>query len=147
MKRARLINVLCSAALAVAALLCIDALQDGFGTSTVQASSQNDSKLSTAPGFRGNLGDPPTFLNAGSQRGEQLVLMREVLVELKAIRTLLRDGGARVNVDSVDLDYERLSNAVIREEPAASGSGSAMIERNGGVRRVSQVGADERTND
>ena len=147
MKRTRSIEILGSAALAVAILLGVDGLRGGFGASTVQAAPQSDSRLSSGPGFQSNLGDPPTFLNAGSQRIEQLGLMREVLLELKGIRGLLQDGGARVTVDSVELDYERISSALVPDRTASSGSGSAMIERTGEVRRVSQGESSQRVND
>ncbi len=104
-----------------------------------------DSDLTRAPGFRSTANSVPGFLNAGSQRVEQLDVMREVLYELRMIRQLIQNGDTRVNVASVELDYDRLSDAISRSMPASKAGASSVTGKSGGVRRLTrgQDGAEE----
>ena len=103
-------------------------------------SALRDSDLSDrAPGFRPNAGQVPGFLNAGSQRVEQLDVMREMLYELRMIRQLIQNGDTRVNVSSVELDYDRLADAVSRGMPSGkAGASSGLSGKSGGVRRLTR---------
>ena len=115
------------------------------GDDSLRDSALRDSDLTRAPGFRPNNDSVPGFLNAGSQRVEQLDVMREVLYELRMIRKLIQNGDTRVNVASVELDYDRLSDAVSRAMPAGRAGASSVSGKSGGVRRLTrgQEGSEE----
>jgi hypothetical protein len=139
MQRTRLVELIGPVALSLAVLAGVGALRAMSVPSTAHAEPQS---LSIPPGYQPNLGDPPSFLNAGSQRVEQLDVMREVLGELRAIRKLLQDGGARVRVDSVALDYDRLADSVVRAMPAANaGASNGRVGSTGTVRRLTDAEA------
>lgn len=155
MKRFRTYEFLGPVVLAFVVLVGVGALRDFGWNSTVHAGVQSeqsirdtalrDSDLTRAPGFRSNVGDVPGFLNAGSQRVEQLDVMREMLYELRLIRQLIQNGDTRVNVTSVELDYDRLSDAVSRGMPSGkAGANSGVSGKSGGVRRLTR-GDDDST--
>ena len=151
MKRFRTYEFLGPVALAFVVLVGVGALRGPGLNSGVYAGTQSDesfresalrdSDLSDrAPGFRPNAGAVPGFLNAGSQRVEQLDVMREMLYELRMIRQIIQNGDTRVNVSSVELDYDRLSDAVSRGMPSSSkaGANSGLSGKSGGVRRLTR---------
>lgn len=155
MKRFPTYEFLGPAALALVVLVGVGVLRDIGLSSSVHAGPQSDqsmrdsalrdSDLTRAPGFRPNVGSVPGFLNAGSQRVEQLDVMREMLYELRVIRQLIQNGDTRVNVGSVELDYDRLSDAVSRAMPSGkAGANSGLSGKSGGVRRLTR-GADDST--
>ena len=127
MQRFRTVDLLGPAALSIAVLLGVMVLRGIDAGATAHAGVPMDQSMSRTDGPRPGAGDPPSFLNAGSQRVEQLDVMREILAELKSIRKLLREGGARVRVESVELDYDRLADSVARVMPV-SDSGSTSVE-------------------
>lgn len=142
-------DLLGPAALALAVVTAVGVLRGLDPVSSAHAGTDDsfrgtvlrDAALVRAPGARAS-GDPvPAFLNAGSQRVEQLDVMREVLRELRAIRGLIESGEARVNVAAVELDYDRLSDAVSRAMPAAR-TGADAGRAGGGVRRLTNGSTD-----
>ena len=154
MKQVRPFDLLGPTLLACAVLVGVIALRGMDGGSNAFAQSSDDSfrssalrgsDLTRAPGFRSTDDSVPGFLNAGSQRVEQLDVMREVLHELRMIRKLMQNGDTRVNVASVELDYDRLSEAFSRAMPANAAGASDLSVRSGGVRRLTrgQDGSEE----
>ena len=83
----------------------------------------------------GEADDPslaPLFTrSANNERNTQIALLQEVVQELRAIRGLLQSGEARVRVDSVELDYNRLADVVSASMPRmqSGGAPAASIRR------------------
>lgn len=152
MRKPRPIEVLGPAVLSLGVLLAVGIVRDfGTGSSAYGMDPPLFTQSATSlPGGNPGVGDPPVFLNAGTQRIEQLSVMREILVELRAIREMLQSGGVTVNVDEVDLDYDRLAETLSGAMPAGKAGasrGSGLIE--GGVRRITRAdeSSDEETSE
>lgn len=150
MQRPRPVEVLGPAILSLGILAAVGVLRDSnFGSSAFGMDPPFSQSATDLPGGRPNAGDPPLFLNAGTQRIEQLDVMREVLVELRSIRKLLQSGGVTVQVGEVQLDYDRLAEALSGAVPAAkAGASRGTVESTGGVRRISRAeDSQEETSD
>ncbi len=69
-------------------------------------------QASGLPGVQSPSDGPPFNTSGIRQRNAQIELLSEILQELRATRRLLEDGSARVTVDSVEIDYDRLMQAM-----------------------------------
>ena len=139
MQRPRALEVLGPAALTVGILAAVGGVRDsGFESTAFADPPAFTQSAPSLPGGRPNKGDPPVFLNAAAQTAEQLRVTRELLVELRAIRTLLESGEMNVKVGDVQLDYERLSGALAEALPAGKASAGRGSGSTGGVRRITR---------
>ena len=133
MNRLRLIHFMGPVALALGVVVCVGTLRGGF-TSTAFAGPPYSQTAASLPGGE----DPslgPLFNRSGNnERNAQIALLQEIAGELRAIRGLLESGNARVRVDAVELDYDRLADAVSVAMPSqrASGASNASIRRTSG---------------
>jgi hypothetical protein len=122
------------AALALGVIFAVGALRHGPFESTASADPQYSQSASSLQGGTSPSTGPLFNSNAFNQRKVQTDVLREVLTELRAIRQLLQGGDVRVRVESIELDYDRLTNAV---SAAVSSAGSGSGSSSGVIRRIS----------
>ena len=133
MKRVRLIDVIGPTALALGVIVGVGVLRGGF-TSTAFGDPPFSQTAASLPGGQDPSLGPLFNRSANSERNTQIALLQEIAGELRAIRGLLESGNARVRVDSVELDYNRLADAVSASLPGprAAGAPTASIRRTSG---------------
>jgi hypothetical protein len=101
----------------LALMRAIDPASDAMAGEPAYA--QQSSRMSAG---QNPAGSGPLFnTSAIHQRNVQIELLTEILSELKVTRRLLESGSARVTVESVELDYQQISDLVA----ATAGSESA----------------------
>lgn len=132
-ERIRLIDFTGPAALALGVIFAVGALRYGLFEATASADPPWSQSASSLPGGTPPSTGPLFSSNASNQRKVQTDVLREILSELRAIRQLLQGGDARVKVESVELDYDRLADAV---RAAASPSGGGGGSSGGSIRRI-----------
>ena len=83
-------------------------------------------QASRLPGVQNSAADGPLFNTSGiNQRNAQIELLAEILSELKMTRRLLESGSVRVTVDEVNLDYDRIGQALGGDASSAPDSSAA----------------------
>ncbi len=155
MIRKRIVKIAGPSLLLLGSVMLFGAMRDHVATSAADASPSHEQSAGDLPEI-GQVSKGPLFnRSANEQRATQTRILEQILDELRATRQLLANGNARVRVESVAIDYDRLSeliqgvhssgggaaDATIQEEaeatPAPAGSGS------GSIRRISSAGSDQ----
>ncbi len=157
MFRKRILKIAGPSLLLLGSVMVFGAMRARIAPSTVDASPPYQS--STQDPTLDDAARGPLFnRSANEQRAAQTRILQDILQELRATRELLSNGGARVRVDSVEIDYERMASLLENsgvshrggsnqpeqdvsegrdDGPSSTGTGS------GTIRRISSVGSEQ----
>jgi len=132
-ERVRVIDFFGPVALALGVIIAVGVIRQQDSLNAAHADPPWTQSASSLPGGSAPPDGPLFSSNASNQRKAQTDVLHEILDELRAIRKMLRDGGTRVKVDSIELDYDRLADAVSSAIPASRAGGG---QPNGSIKRT-----------
>jgi hypothetical protein len=160
MYRKRILKIAGPSFLLLGSVMAFGAMRANLVTTTANGSSPVEQSASSLDETTQASKGPLFNRSANEQRASQTRILEQILDELRATRQLLANGNARVRVESIEIDYDRMasliqgvqssqdggsddsgrSDANDATEPAVSeGKGS------GSIRRISTVGSEEVT--
>jgi len=119
----RIVKIAGPSLLLLGSVMVFSAMRANVAPSTADASPPYEESAADRPGL-GQASKGPLFnRSANEQRAAQTRILEQILIELRATRELLASGDARVRVESIELDYDRMASFL--ESAGASGSGSS----------------------
>ena len=153
----RIVKIAGPSLLLLGSVMVFGAMRAHVMPSTADAGSPQEQSASGLPGM-GQASKGPLFnRSANEQRAAQTRLLEQILLELRATRELLAGGDARVRVESLELDYDRMSSLL--QSAGSSGSGTSTPASDdsddydasagskgagtGSIRRLSSTGAEQ----
>ena len=158
MYRKRIVKIAGPSFLLLGSVMAFGAMRANVVSSTADAGPPYEQSAGDLPGL-GQASKGPLFnRSANEQRAAQTRILEQILEELRATRELLANGNARVRVESIELDYDRMASLIqdvqsdqggasnsspqngandVNEQPTPKGSGS------GSIRRISTAGSDQ----
>ena len=154
----RIVKIAGPSLLLLGSVMVFGAMRAHVVPSTADAGSQ-EQPASDLPGM-GQASKGPMFnRSANEQRAAQTRLLEQILIELRATRELLAGGDARVRVESIELDYDRMASLLQSAGSSGSGTSTPASEDSddedasagskgagtGSIRRLSSAGAEEVT--
>ena len=153
----RIVKIAGPSLLLLGSVMVFGAMRAKAATSTADASPPYEQSASDLPGL-GQASKGPLFnRSANEQRAAQTRILEQILIELRATRELLASGDARVRVESIELDYDRMASLI--ESAGSSGSetsspapdatddvdapASPKGSGSGSIRRISSAGSGQ----
>jgi hypothetical protein len=162
MYRKRILKIAGPSFLLLGSVMAYGAMRANLVTPTASGNPPYEQSASDLDGL-GQASKGPLFnRSANEQRASQTRILEQILAELRATRQLLANGNARVRVESIEIDYDRMASLIqsvqssqsdgsndsggsgsndVIEAPASQGTGS------GSIRRISSVGSEQVTDD
>jgi hypothetical protein len=158
MYRKRILKIAGPSFLLLGSVMAFGAMRANLVTPTANGSPPFEQSASDLDATTQASKGPLFNRSANEQRASQTRILEQILDELRATRQLLANGNARVRVESIEIDYDRMASLIqgVRSsqdggsddsgrsdgndvtEPAASeGRGS------GSIRRISSVGSED----
>lgn len=153
----RIVKIAGPSLLLLGSVMVFGAMRAKAATSTADASPPYEQSASDLPGL-GQASKGPLFnRSANEQRAAQTRILEQILIELRATRELLASGDARVRVESIELDYDRMAS--LFESAGSSGSETSSPapdatndddapaipkgSGSGSIRRISSAGSEQ----